>query len=67
MLDRLLTRLLRRRLNAFAKSVISEAKQRRIIGNDAMHEIAGIIDRRLAPRGRPTEHVFRVELSADRR
>ena len=45
--SRYMTRFIRRRLNSFAKSVLSEAKQRGVISNDAMHEIAGIVDRRL--------------------
>ncbi len=48
-LDRLVTRLLRRRLNAFAKSVVSEVKQRGGVSNYAAHEIYGEIDRRLWP------------------
>lgn len=48
-LDRLVTRLLRRRLNRFAKSVVAEVKQRGGVSNHAAHEIAGEIDRRLWP------------------
>jgi len=49
LVDRVVTRLLRRRLNAFTKSVIATAQERGIINNHTKHEIAGIIDRRLWP------------------
>jgi hypothetical protein len=49
MFERMIQRILRRRLNAFAKSVICDAKQRGMISGHQLHEVAGIIDRRLWP------------------
>lgn len=43
----------RAEVNDFAKGVISEAKRRGLISNDIMHELAGIIDRRLWPELHP--------------
>lgn len=47
--DKLITRLLRRQLNAFAKRIISRAQERMIINNDTWHELADMIDRELFP------------------
>lgn len=49
LLDRLVLRGARRAVNRFAKSVISRAYERGLIGSFALHELSGIVDRSLWP------------------
>lgn len=48
-IDRLVERVLRRRLNAFAKSVVMRAQSDGKIDSYAAHEVCGQVDRRLWP------------------
>lgn len=48
-LEKMIIRILRHRLNAFAKRIISRAQERMIINNDTWHELADMIDRELFP------------------